>query len=256
MSTNSDKERIERICGLVSGLTENQLGVIERLVSQFNSPYLSIERNESSDLISKGVVLADLGDTLRVHHCFSYEPFTKDKFEYALERTLKSLGVHAEMAPAGNPGHDIEIEGIKVSLRNIKEGKLHISKFMELGKGDWSDKNEELEILLNNFLEHMKGYERIFSLRCLQRGPEIWTYELVEIPKDLLLEAKSGSLRMMHNSTQIPKPGYCDVHDKDDHLKFQLYFDGGSERKLQIKNLKKEFCLVHGSWSFERIHIG
>ena len=103
LSTNSDKERIERICGLVSGLTENQLSVIECLVSQFNSPYLLIERNENSDLISEGV-LADLGDTLRIHHCFSYEPFAKDKFEYALERTLKSLGVHAEMAPAGNPG--------------------------------------------------------------------------------------------------------------------------------------------------------
>jgi hypothetical protein len=33
--------------------------------------------------------------------------------------------------------------------------------------------------------------------------------------------------------------------------KFQLYFDAGGERKLQIKGLKKPHCLVHAEWRFE-----
>ena len=252
-------ERVNRICREIASLTTGQLEVIERVIKQFSSPYLRIERNDKSDIITEDVLL-DIGDTLRIHHCFSYEPFTKDKFEYALERTLKACGINAEMAPPGNPGHDIEINGVKVSLktqadRNISEEKLHISKFMELGKGDWSNKPKDLKNLLNLFLEHMTGYERIFSLRCLQRGPEIWTYELVEIPKELLLKASSGKLRMMMDSSQMPKPGYCDVVDDNGELKFQLYFDGGSERKLQIKNLQKDLCVIHGTWSFERIGI-
>ena len=253
------KERIDRICRQISDLTTSQLEVVEKIIKQFSSPYLVLERNEISDIITNDVLL-DIGDTLRIHHCFSYEPFTKDKFEYALERTLNNFGTTAYLAPTGNPGHDIEINGVKVSLKtqadkNIREEKLHISKFMELGKGIWSDDPKDLENLLGRFLGHMTGYDRIFSLRCLQRGPNIWKYELVEIPKALLSEARFGTLRMMNNSSQMPKPGYCDVFDETGEIKFQLYFDGGSERKLQIKNLKKKLCIVHGTWSFERISI-
>ena len=43
---------------------------------------------------------------MRVHHCFSEEPFSKDKFEYVLVKTLKTSGRTASMAPRCNPGHD------------------------------------------------------------------------------------------------------------------------------------------------------
>ena len=33
-------------------------------------------------------------------------------------------------------------------------------------------------------------------------------------------------------------------------MKYQLYFDGGTERKLQIKNLRKDLCTVHATWVF------
>jgi type II restriction enzyme len=155
-----------------------------------------------------------------------------------------------------HPGHDIEINGIKVSLKtqadnSIKIDRLHISKFMELGKGKWGDDPNDLNTLLELYLNHMKGYERIFSLRCLSKKSNIWHYELVEIPKILLSEAKGGVMRMMLESSQFPKPGYCDVLNDEGVIKFQLYFDGGSERKLQIKNLNKDYCIVHAEWRFE-----
>ena len=55
---------------------------------------------------------------------------------------------------------------------------------------------------------------------------------------------------MRHESRQTPKPGYCDVRDEAGALLFRLYFDGGTERKLQVKDLVKSTCLVHGEWEF------
>ena len=54
----------------------------------------------------------------------------------------------------------------------------------------------------------------------------------------------------MHQSRQFPKLAYYDVTDSGGESKFQLYFDAGGERKLQIKGLKKAYCIVHAEWRF------
>jgi len=74
-------------------------------------------------------------------------------------------------------------------------------------------------------------------------------YELVEIPKELLEEAWYGSFRKARTRV-IPNSGYCDVTDNLGQPKFRLYFDGGGERKLQIKDLMKSHCTVHAFWEF------
>ena len=249
------EDRIEKILKNLKRLNSSQLLTVDRLTTQLLTPFVQIIRNDSSDIVTEEI-LWGLGDTLRMHHGLSKEAFSKDKFEYALERVLLDSGVNAQLARTGNPGNDIEIEGIKVSLKTQADGKikrdfLWISKFMELGKGKWGNDPEDLNNLMTMFLNHMRDYERIFSLRCLNKGPRIWTYELVEIPLELLHEAKDGRLEMKLNSKQSPKPGYCYVYDRNERLKFQLYFDGGGERKLQISKLRKDLCIVHASWSFE-----
>jgi len=64
------------------------------------------------------------------------------------------------------------------------------------------------------------------------------------------MKAIDGELKMMADSKQYPKPGYCYVRKKTGESIFELYFDGGSERKLQIKNLNKSYCSVHATWEF------
>jgi type II restriction enzyme len=117
---------------------------------------------------------------------------------------------------------------------------------MELGRGAW-----ELSLLRDMFLEHMKSYQRIFQFRCLSPGPKSYLYELVEIPKALLAEAIGAQLVIQTRSRQTPKPGYGYVFDAEGKLKFALYFDGGTERKLQIKKINKELCRVHATWRFD-----
>lgn len=121
---------------------------------------------------------------------------------------------------------------------------------MELGKGVWTDKLEDLRGLRDRYLEHLTKYERIFTLRRL-RSKQHESYELVEIPKSLLEMASTGELRVVSDSRQNPKPGYCTVKDKRG-IAFNLYFDGGTERKLQVKDLRKELCTVHATWKFSR----
>lgn len=186
---------------------------------------------------------------------FSAEPFTKDKFEYALERVCNLCEIPAIRAPRGNPGHDLTIGGTAFSLKTqadaaIQSDYIHISKFMELGKGHWGDKVEDLFGLRERFFKHMHSYERILTLRRLRKSG-FHVYELVEIPKTLLLEAASGEFRMMSDSPQFPKPGYCAVRDSSGKLKYELYFDGGTERKLQIRKLDKALCMVHATWTFD-----
>jgi type II restriction enzyme len=155
-----------------------------------------------------------------------------------------------------NRGHDLTVDGVRFSLKTqadkgIREDEIHISKFMELGKGVWSSRATDLAGLREQFMRHLDGYDRILTLRSLPRRPNAaWRYELVEIPRSVLREAADGPLRVCRESTQKPKPGYCDVGDPAGGLKFQLYFDGGTERKLQIKHLRKEFCIVQACWEF------
>jgi len=64
------------------------------------------------------------------------------------------------------------------------------------------------------------------------------------------MQAKHGTFMMVMTSKQSPKPGYCTVYDKNNQVLFKLYFDGGTELKLQIKDLRKSHCLVHAGWHF------
>ncbi len=150
-----------------------------------------------------------------------------------------------------NRGHDITISGLPASLKteaaaNIREDTIHVSKWMELGRGEWL-----LPKLRDLFLEHMQSYARIFTLRCLESKRNHYRYELVEIPKVLMLEARNCEFEIMESSRQNPKPGYGYVYDEGRQLKFALYFDGGTERKLQIKHIRKSLCIVHATWDFD-----
>lgn len=249
-----DETQRRAVIAAIRQLTDGQLDLVDTILRQFSEPRY-FARAEDSDIVTEEV-LDNLGETLRLHHCFSNEPFSKDKFEYAMEKVCNQSGIPAMLAAKGNPGHDITIGDQLVSLKTqadkgIKADILWISKFMELGKGDWSDQDNDLVGLREQFFRHMRSYDRILSLRRLQGDSRGWHYELVEIPKSLLEEAANGRLEMKHNSRQMPKPGYCSVMDAAGRTKFELYFDGGTERKLQIKKLAKSHCKVHADWKFK-----
>jgi len=185
----------------LSTLTTSQRSWIESFVQQFQL-WHTYERNPKSDLVTDAV-LENIGDLLRIHHAMSKRSLSKAPFEYAFEKALQLSGKPAKLADsATNPGYDMTIGPVRVSLKtqadkSIKKDQLHVSKWMELGAGAWDPPNVQLP----NFLHHMKGYDRILTLRCLvQTGTDYW-YELVEMPHTLLLEAATGTMDRQHNAS-------------------------------------------------------
>jgi len=248
--------RLNKLFKILESFPENRLHWIESVIEILNCKQIFTLRDEKS--MSEDW-FRSFGDALMIHHAFSNEPFTKDKFEYALVSSARLAGIDADFAPKGNRGHDVVIGTSKLSLKTqadkaIKSEIIWISKYMELGRGVWSDNPEQLQGLVTNFLNHLKQSDRILILRCLNKAPN-WSYELIEIPKELLGRCSSGKLRMMQNSRQMPKPGYCDVEGENGLIDFRLYFDGGSERKLQIKSLKKSLCKSIAEWHFKPIDL-
>lgn len=247
------KQPADEIRKLVAGMRPDQQRRVADFAKALASPPASTCRNKG--VINQAFV-DRIGDALRIHHMFSLEPFTKDKFEYAAVAALREIGVNAVKAPRGNRGHDLTVGKERWSLKTqadagIRRDFLHISKFMELGRGRWSTESDLLG-LRDQMLEHMRSYDRIFSLRrlCSPLTSVIaeCEYELVEIPKALLERSAHGIFAMRHESRQNPKPGYCTVCDDKGRQLFQLYFDGGTERKLQIKLLAKSECEVLATW--------
>ncbi|MFA7234677.1 MAG: hypothetical protein WC076_11255 [Terrimicrobiaceae bacterium] len=180
------EQRIERLLAAIPELTNYRLQLVDKIVWIFQQPKEFV-CNPTSTLIPQEV-LEDFGDVLRMHHSFSREPFSKDKFEYALERVLLESAIPAQMAPRGTRGFDIEIAGEKYSLKTeaaktIRENTIHISKFMELGGGTWGSDPKDLIGLRQQFLANLNGLNRILILRALKKGNPVFKYELVEIPK-------------------------------------------------------------------------
>lgn len=248
-------EELQLLTASLAQLTSSQKALVKTVTEQFGLTHIFC-REPSSDIITEQALEA-IGDVLRMHHVISRQPLSKDRFEFAFERALLLSGIPARLEVSRtNPGHDITIAGVPVSLKTeaskgIKRDFLHISKFMELGSGEWI-----LERLRDQFFEHMKNYDRIFQLRCLVAQPTHYFYELIEIPKALLLEAANCEFQTMVKSRQVPKPGYGYVYGESRRLKYSLYFDGGTERKLQIKRLRKELCVIHATWDFDSTALG
>lgn len=97
----------------------------------------------------------------------------------------------------------------------------------------------------------MGGYDRILVLRRLTpvNGVGI-EYEVIEIPKAILLRASAGTFKLSTKSKQAPAvPGTCTVSDTAGVM-YQLYFDGGSERKLKLQHLRYDLCIPHATWEF------
>ena len=243
-----NQERAE-LLEVFDRLTASQRARLMRMAVAFGRQR-NFWRDENSDLVTEEM-LNSFGDRLVDHHGGSNQALSKDRFEHALESALNEAGIPAELVRSRtNRGHDISIRGVPVNLKTeasaaIKEDIIHVSKWMELGRGEW-----DLSFQRDQFLGHLSNYERIFTLRRLKAAAGINAYELVEIPKCLLLKSADASIELAERTTQSSTPGYVRVRDQHGNLQYSLYFDAGSERKLQVRQLQKSLCRVHATWTF------
>ena len=102
-----DKMDLAReLASQIPELNAGQLHWVKRVVEVFQDEHdFSIAESDLFD----DETLINFGEAMRVHHSFSEEPFSKDKFEYVLVTVLKLSGQNADLAPKGNPGHDANL---------------------------------------------------------------------------------------------------------------------------------------------------
>jgi type II restriction enzyme len=122
---NSNRRRIiESLVHSIPELTAGQLHWIQRVVTVYSAEHKFIL--DKSDLFDE-MTIQNFGDAMRVHHSFSSEPFTKDKFEYVLVKVLNLSGHTGKLAPKGNPGHDATVDGVQLSLKTQADKNSVIS---------------------------------------------------------------------------------------------------------------------------------
>src|SRR5258708_1961424 len=137
------ENKLETLEQRVAALSRGQSALLDSIIDTFRQPIASY-RLDLSDTVSAGFLVA-FCDALHLHHTMSDDYLDKHRFEAAMERVYKALGRNAFRPSRCNPGHDLTVDGVAWSLktqgdRNIKRDTLHISKFMELGKGRWKTK--------------------------------------------------------------------------------------------------------------------
>ena len=68
------KKKIRKIVEKIPSLTNGQIYWLDRVIEIFGSPHEF--QTQQSDLFDKQT-LENFGDALRIHHCFSVEPFSQ-----------------------------------------------------------------------------------------------------------------------------------------------------------------------------------
>ncbi len=250
-------EVLAEISRLWPNLLDDQRTLLLEVARSFAQP-IQQWRRPNSDVVPDDRTLSRLGDALRSHHSASHEPFKKEKLEYALQRIYASQGRKATLSTSRTAKFDLEVDEQRWSLktqadRGITRDRLWISKLMELGQFSWTRDPETLREVVAFVLGKLSQIDRILTLRCLTPTDSTHhEYELVEIPARIFDKSREGDLSIGARSTADPPAGYCHVNDASG-LMFFFHFDGGGERKLHVKNLRKDLCILHASWIFDTV---
>ena len=120
--------------------------------------------------------------------------------------------------------------------RSINQGNAENKRIREI-----LEKEFALSYISRNDIIKYKLYEELKSngFKTL--------YSDTYISKDKLF-SKDFDIEIQDSSRQTPKPAKCFVYEGR-NLLYELYFDGGTERKLQIRKINKDNCIVHATWS-------
>lgn len=133
----------------LASLSPDQFAWVESLVTALGNP-LRASRNPTSDIFASDRLLGLFSLYLITHHTLSVQPFKQEKFEYALRQVMTAAGRSAALAASRtNPGRDITVDGSGWSLKtvadkSVRRERIDLTKWMELGKGTWTNQVSEL----------------------------------------------------------------------------------------------------------------
>lgn len=203
-----------------------------------------------------------LGEAFARLQALTDAPVSKVAFENTLSLAFEDCGSVVSMpAERTNAGHDLTIDGVRLSLKTEAAGainpkRLRISKLMEAAWSKDFGSTADAVASVGRIVAHLGSYERILVLRAFCTDEAI-TYELVEIPHAVLmrigsLTADDFSPLTANGSTKalVTEPN-CGDNPRQADVQYRLVFDG-SANKVSIKSLRKDLCRIHALWIIPR----
>jgi transcriptional regulator with XRE-family HTH domain len=249
---------------VVSDITLAMTALLDSLPSERRSLLVemavSMDRQVSSVLLPNSDICtarfaADFQNRLVVYHAMNDEVLKKKTFEYAFVRSMRMSGRNAQLVSSPvNAGSDVVVDGVAYSLKTeasqgIHQDRMTISKLME---ARWIRECRTGQDFANGVTArvcaHLRQYNRIIVLRAFaQEAPCGFRYQMVEIPKDLLLQAGALSPEDFGPRTSNGSTS-ADILLNDNTRLFSLRLDGSVE-KVTINNLSLAHCITHATWS-------
>jgi hypothetical protein len=208
------------------------------------------------------------GLRLCLYHLITSTPLSKSAFEGLLLQSCKEAGIPVESAPSKTAEVDMVLNGKKTSLKSEERihTSIHISKFCELGWGDWNNATD-LYYKINmrspqdtnrTYEKRITSYDKVMTLRNQVVGGKI-SYELLEIPiavfarileiplSDYADGIKASKSKTIPKSFRVKIPWSKKKGSKD----IVVLFDGGGERKLTITLPRESAGVEIASWKIE-----
>lgn len=216
---------------------------VAELVAALRTPCRE-EINPESDLVDRAFA-DEFRSRLLAQHVFMGNPLFQEGFEAAFEASCRQAGLAIKVAPKGQRFWDISVRGKRLSLKSSKaqsmrDSILHISKLTEAAWiQDCRTARRRQQLTLELFRRYTTEVDGIFQLRYFAKTS---VYELVEVPGTLfepILDVPQRFFRADGPTVDIP----VGKTPPDFRLKLDR-----SDAKVTISNLRKELCVVHGTW--------
>lgn len=188
---------------------------------------------------------AEFRSRLLAHHSFIGSPLFQESFDSAFLSACSHIGLEVQAAPDGQRFWDATIDHRNISLKsskakNLREGTLHISKLTEAAWiQDCRSAMKRRKHTFELFRKYCSEVHAIIQLRFFQHRQK---YELVEIPVSLFTQILDLETRCF--SADGPT---IDIPVGQQPPDFTLKIDR-SDAKITITNVRKELCVVHGTW--------
>jgi len=176
--------------------------------------------------------LASLEISVKIHHqLYPMVPPQGIYFEALVERSFRAIKKPYAMIQASNrnlAGHDLLVEGKRISLKTETANRITITKLCTTEKEPW-----DAPTLIARVLDHLSRYELIFMLRSIWERP-LLHYQLIEVPIDTLRLIETANVEV--TGTRKGRQSLAAKVAVNDQVLFSVFFDA-SDGKCAIRGL-------------------
>jgi hypothetical protein len=235
---------------ILEKLSESQLELVMEITQALTKTVVC--RADPTSDIAVPEFTENIKNRLLIHHATNEELLKKKPFEYAFKAACKAAGKYAEIIDSQtNPGADVIVDRIKFSLKSeasakMNTGSVTISKLMEARWIRECKTNEQFaQETRERVGKHLREYQRILMLRASIVDGKGITYELVELPREILLKVEQVQASDFAVRTKNGSNSATIFHRGSEAFTIRL---DGSVEKVTITRLPKLLCRHHATW--------